>query len=467
MCAKMRWPPWPASPSRWRRPAAFGIVQVDTEGRIVGFQEKPDKDPLTIPGDPTHCLASMGNYVFAPGPLAEQLMSDAGAESHHDFGRNILPELVKTGKVFAYDFSQNRIPGVTEIGEQGYWRDVGTIEAYYEANLDLKNVVPHFNLYNWEWPILSANYPDPPSKLVFDDTHRRGVALQSVMASGCIIAGGFVKDCVLGRNVFIDEGADVRDSILLDNVYIGQARPGAAGDHRQERARRRRRPHRPRPGPGRHPPPRQRRRHHRGGQGPRHPAHPLPRPLAPAKQRPPAMPHPSASSDALPATKAPVSLVVHGHFYQPPRENPWTDEISREPSAAPFHDWNARILAECYRANGFARMHGIGDKVRELVNNYAHLSFNVGPTLARFIEREDATTLERMRAGDAGAGPPAGNGRRHGPGVGPPHRPAAERSRSAHPDPVGPGRTSSAASGARPRACGCPRPPPIRARWWP
>jgi Domain of unknown function (DUF3536)/Glycosyl hydrolase family 57 len=112
------------------------------------------------------------------------------------------------------------------------------------------------------------------------------------------------------------------------------------------------------------------------------------------------MPHPSASSDALPATKLPVSLVVHGHFYQPPRENPWTDEISREPSAAPFHDWNARILAECYRANGFARLHGIGDKVRELVNNYAHLSFNVGPTLARFIEREDATTLERMRAGD-------------------------------------------------------------------
>ena len=113
------------------------------------------------------------------------------------------------------------------------------------------------------------------------------------------------------------------------------------------------------------------------------------------------MPHPSASSDVLPpVSRAPISLVVHGHFYQPPRENPWTDEISREPSAAPFHDWNARILAECYRANGFARLHGAGDKVRELVNNYAHLSFNVGPTLARFIERVDATTLQRMRAGD-------------------------------------------------------------------
>jgi alpha-amylase/alpha-mannosidase (GH57 family) len=112
------------------------------------------------------------------------------------------------------------------------------------------------------------------------------------------------------------------------------------------------------------------------------------------------MPQPSASSDVLPTIKAPISLVVHGHFYQPPRENPWTDEISREPSAAPFHDWNARILAECYRANGFARIHTAGNKVRELVNNYAHISFNVGPTLARFLDRVDATTMVRMREGD-------------------------------------------------------------------
>jgi glucose-1-phosphate adenylyltransferase len=111
---------------------------------------------------------------------------------------------------------------VTELGEHAYWRDVGTIEAYYEANLDLKNVVPHFNLYNWEWPILSANYPDPPSKLVFDDPHRRGVVLQSIMSSGCVVTGGFVKDSVLGRNVWIEEGAEVRDSILLDNVYVGK-----------------------------------------------------------------------------------------------------------------------------------------------------------------------------------------------------------------------------------------------------
>ncbi|HEY0714553.1 MAG TPA: sugar phosphate nucleotidyltransferase, partial [Polyangia bacterium] len=202
--------------------SSFGIVETDTEGRIIGFQEKPEHNPTTIPGDPTRCLASMGNYIFAPSPLREALLADANAESHHDFDRNILPELVKSGRVYAYDFSQNRIPGVTDAGELGYWRDVGTIEAYYEATLDLKNVVPHLNLYNWEWPILSANYPDPPSKLVFDDPHRQGVLLQSVVSGGCIIAGGFVKDCVLGRNVVIGEGAEVRDSILFDNVTVGK-----------------------------------------------------------------------------------------------------------------------------------------------------------------------------------------------------------------------------------------------------
>ena len=202
--------------------SSFGIVEIDTEGRIISFQEKPERDPITIPGDPTRCLASMGNYIFAPGPLADALVVDAKAESHHDFGRNILPELVGSGRVFAYDFSQNRIPGVSDAGELGYWRDVGTIEAFYEATLDLKNVVPHLNLYNWEWPILTANYPDPPSKLVFDDAQRRGVLLQSLVSSGCIISGGFVKDCVLGRNVVVGEGAEVRDSILFDNVTVGR-----------------------------------------------------------------------------------------------------------------------------------------------------------------------------------------------------------------------------------------------------
>jgi glucose-1-phosphate adenylyltransferase len=200
----------------------FGVVRVDDENRIVSFQEKPERDPFTIPGDPTRCLASMGNYVFMPGPLIDELVADARAESHHDFGRNILPSLLKTGKVFAYDFSQNRIRGVSDKVESAYWRDVGTIDAYYEANMDLKNVVPSLNLYNWDWPIFTAQFPDPPAKLVFDEESRRGVALQSILSGGCIVAGGFVKDSVLGRNVFIDAGAEVRGSILFDNVYVGR-----------------------------------------------------------------------------------------------------------------------------------------------------------------------------------------------------------------------------------------------------
>ena len=200
----------------------FGIVEVDDQQRVIGFQEKPMQDPVTIPGDPTHCLASMGNYVFAPAPLVEELRADAERESHHDFGRNILPTLVRSGKVFAYNFSHNRIRGVSDELENAYWRDVGTIDAYFEANMDLKNVVPSLNLYNWEWPIMSANYPDPPAKLVFDDETRRGIGLQSIISGGCIIAGGFVKDSVLGRNVFVDAGAEVKESILFDNVYVGR-----------------------------------------------------------------------------------------------------------------------------------------------------------------------------------------------------------------------------------------------------
>ncbi|MEA2700928.1 MAG: glucose-phosphate adenylyltransferase [Myxococcales bacterium] len=200
----------------------FGIVQVDDEGRIIGFQEKPERDAVTIPGDPEHCLASMGNYVFEPGPLVDELRADAGRESHHDFGRDILPTLIRTGRVFAYNFGLNRIRGVSDEVENAYWRDVGTIDAYYDANMDLKNVVPSLNLYNWDWPIMTANFPDPPAKLVFDDENRRGIALQSIISGGCIIAGGFVKDSVLGRNVFVDAGAEVKESILFDNVYVGR-----------------------------------------------------------------------------------------------------------------------------------------------------------------------------------------------------------------------------------------------------
>jgi glucose-1-phosphate adenylyltransferase len=200
----------------------FGVVQIDGDGRVVGFQEKPERDAVTIPGDPDHCLGSMGNYIFHPGGLLEELAGDSAKESAHDFGRDILPAMLKTGRVFSYNFGLNRIRGVSDEVENAYWRDVGTLDAYFEANMDLKNVVPSLNLYNWDWPILTAQFPDPPAKLVFDDDHRRGVALQSILSAGCIVAGGFVKDSVLGRNVFVDAGAEVRDSLLFDNVYVGR-----------------------------------------------------------------------------------------------------------------------------------------------------------------------------------------------------------------------------------------------------
>lgn len=204
--------------------SAFGILDVDERSQVKDFVEKPS-DPPAMPGNPHQCLVSMGNYAFEPKTLVEALQAIAATPStHHDFGRDILPALTRAGVAYAYDFSQNRIPGTAAGEEQAYWRDVGTLDAYYDANLDLKNVEPRLNLFNWKWPIFTVNYNDPPAKFVFDEAGRRGEAIQSLVSGGCILAGGRAKDSVLGRNVFLDTGCDVRDSILMDNVYIG---PGA------------------------------------------------------------------------------------------------------------------------------------------------------------------------------------------------------------------------------------------------
>jgi glucose-1-phosphate adenylyltransferase len=201
---------------------AFGVANVDTSGRILQFVEKPS-DPPPVPDDPTVSFASMGNYVFNTEALSSLLEADAPRlDSAHDFGRDLIPALVDAGVAFAHDFSSNLIPGSRSEVERGYWRDVGTIEAYYEANLDLKNVTPQLNLYNREWPIHSAAFDDPPAKFVFDEPGRRGNVVQSILSGGCIIAGGFAKDCVIGRNVVLHSGADVRDSIIMDNVDIGR-----------------------------------------------------------------------------------------------------------------------------------------------------------------------------------------------------------------------------------------------------
>ncbi len=201
---------------------AFGVASVDTANRILTFVEKP-ADPPGLPDAPEMAFASMGNYIFDAAALIQALEHDAGlADSAHDFGRDIVPRMVADGVAHAHDFSQNIIPGSSNETEQGYWRDVGTIEAFFEANLDLKNVIPQLNLYNREWPIHSATFDDPPAKFVFDEPGRRGEAVQSILSPGCIVSGAYAKDCVFGRNVYLHSGAEVHESILMDDVDIGR-----------------------------------------------------------------------------------------------------------------------------------------------------------------------------------------------------------------------------------------------------
>ena len=199
----------------------LGGIETDDDGRIIDFHEKRIDAP-TIPGDPDRVYASMGNYIFSTDVLLRELENDAAdEESSHDFGRDILPSLVKREAVFAYDFQANKIPG--ERPEDGsYWRDVGTIDAYYEANMDLRAVKPALNLYNRQWPLRTTGYPDPPAKFTFDEENRRGVAIDSVVSGGCILSGGTVKNSVLARGVRVHAGAVVEDSIILDNCDIGR-----------------------------------------------------------------------------------------------------------------------------------------------------------------------------------------------------------------------------------------------------
>ncbi|HXE30889.1 MAG TPA: glucose-1-phosphate adenylyltransferase [Terriglobales bacterium] len=204
--------------------AAFGVAEADVEGRVRRFVEKPDaEDAPRIPGQPGQVLASMGNYIFDTNVLMDVLLEDANRPGPHDFGMSILPEMAVHRRVFAYDFNSNRLPVHHGYGhERPYWRDVGTIEAYFDANMDLRSVTPELNLFNWSWPIMSANFNQPPAKFVFDDDQRRGVAVQSLISGGCIIAGGYVKDSVLGHNVVVDERAEVSDCIIMDNAVVGR-----------------------------------------------------------------------------------------------------------------------------------------------------------------------------------------------------------------------------------------------------
>ena len=199
----------------------FGIVEIDSGMRITGFKEKPEHVD-SMPGAPGRCLASMGNYLFDPQVLRNALIEDAAQDqSHHDFGQDLIPALIDRVPIYAYNFMTNRIHGDSEQN-LSYWRDVGTLDAYYEANLDLRDARPHLNLYNPNWPLRTAYYNQPPAKFVFAENGRRGHALHSVISEGCIISGGTVRNSVLGRSVFVHSYSEVDDLILMDYVEVGR-----------------------------------------------------------------------------------------------------------------------------------------------------------------------------------------------------------------------------------------------------
>ena len=209
-----------ALPIRVEQAERFGTIEIDGEWRIVRFHEKV-KDPPQIPGRPGWVLASMGNYIFDTEVLVDELKRDADKpESAHDFGGNMLPEMVVEHPIYAYDFLGNVVPGEAPE-KRGYWRDVGTIEAYYDANMDLRSSSPSVNLYNQRWPLRTAEYPVGPTKFTSDAGGARGHAVSSIISEGCVINGAEVVDSVVGRRVHADPGALVRESIVMDNCYIG------------------------------------------------------------------------------------------------------------------------------------------------------------------------------------------------------------------------------------------------------
>ena len=208
-------------PVRLEEANQFGVLDVDSGLRVVGFEEKP-RNPQPMPGAPGQCLASMGNYLFDPQILRSALLEDAEhVGSHHDFGRDLIPRLIGHVPVYAYNFMTNRIRGDSE-DTLSYWRDVGTVDSYYEANMDLRDARPLLNLYNQYWPLRTAYYNQPPAKFVFNEYNRRGQAFHSIVSEGCIISGGSAINSVLGRSVFVHSFSQIEDSIVMDYCDIGR-----------------------------------------------------------------------------------------------------------------------------------------------------------------------------------------------------------------------------------------------------
>ena len=194
----------------------LGVMTVDESGRVIAFDEKPEH-PNSIPGKPGICLASMGNYVFNTEFLYEQVIKDADTPgTQHDFGRNVIPSIIDNYRVFAYPF---RDPAT---GEQAYWRDVGTLDAYWSANMELVSVTPQLNMYDTEWPIYTHQSQSPPAKFIFDEDERRGAAIQSMVSGGCVVSGSEVRGSLLFSRCRVDSYSTVTDSVLLPDVAIGQ-----------------------------------------------------------------------------------------------------------------------------------------------------------------------------------------------------------------------------------------------------
>ena len=198
--------------------SAFGVMGTDEDGRITSFQEKP-ASPQAMPDRPDHALASMGIYVFNAKFLFEQLIKDADtASSSHDFGKDIIPSLIGRYRLSAHRFADSWV----DKKEAAYWRDVGTLDAYWEANIDLTTVVPQLDLYDLEWPIWTHQEQLPPAKFVFDDDDRRGMAVDSLVSGGCIISGATVRRSMLFSSVRVEAQALVEDSVILPSVEIGR-----------------------------------------------------------------------------------------------------------------------------------------------------------------------------------------------------------------------------------------------------
>jgi glucose-1-phosphate adenylyltransferase len=194
----------------------FGVMTVNESGRVIAFHEKPEK-PAPIPGRDDTCLASMGNYIFNTNFLYEQVIKDADTPgTQHDFGRNIIPSIIEKYHVQAYPF---RDPAT---GKQAYWRDVGTLDAFWEANMELVSVTPQLNLYDNKWPIHTHQAQSPPAKFVFDEPGRRGEAIQSMVSGGCVVSGAQVKKSLLFSDCRVDSYSVVTNSVVLPKVRIGQ-----------------------------------------------------------------------------------------------------------------------------------------------------------------------------------------------------------------------------------------------------